>query len=207
MADPTAAPTAVPSDLPTSKSPPSSSGLPKFPFSASSLPQDPFYPRSPSDGPVFLDEQACVCVLRSFSDSNDDTAWRCLGNSTSDIYEGTSGKWFAATNNKTLTNDTAMNDASNPPKTDNALIADPKSDSLVPLASQNPNPLSPFNDACTAINETLFSTAYYNAAREIAANQTPVDAAPCWRAGAIPVQIQNLSSWQQTGCYSGFYCP
>ena len=207
MADPTAVPTALPSELPTSKGLPSSTGLPGFPFPASSLPQDPFYPHSPAGGPLFLDDQACVCALRSYSDSDDDTAWRCLGNSTTDVYVGTSGKWFATTNDGKLASDAPMSDASNPPKTDNALIAGPDSDSLIPLASVNPNPLSPFNDACTGINETLFSTAYYNAAREIAANQTPIDAAPCWRPGGIPVQIQNVSSWQETGCYSGFYCP
>lgn len=204
MSGPATSSSAAASPLPSSTGQPSAPNLPDLPFPASSLPQDPFYPHSSPQGPIFLDSQACVCALRSYSDSG--VAWRCLGNSTSDIYLGFSGKWFEFTNDESTITDASMNDASNPPNTDNTLIADAESESLVPLASANPNPLSVYDQACTGINETLFSTAYYNAARAIAADETPVDAAPCWRPGGIPVQIQNVSSWQTTGCYSGFFC-
>ena len=199
-------PSGLPSNLPSSII--SSIGLPSstsLPFPISDAPQDPFYPHSTADGPVFLDNQACVCALRSAPGSS--VAWRCLGNATSDIYVGESGKWYAPTNKGGDHSNAPIDDASNPPKTDEALLSDPKSDALVPLASVNPNPLTVYDNACTGINETLFSTAYYRASKEVAANQPPVDAAPCWRKGAFPVQIQNVTSWQKTGCYSGFFCP
>ncbi|KAL6719027.1 hypothetical protein ACLMJK_003262 [Lecanora helva] len=206
MSGPAAPSLEATSEIAAPRQVPSPTGLPMSPFPASSLPQDPFYPRSLPEGPVFLDSQACVCALRSPSDS-DDVAWRCLGNSTSDIYTGDSGKWFAATNKRSTASNLPIDDTSNPPDTNNALITTPNSSSLVPLGSVNPNPLSVFDGACTGINRTRFSTSYYRAVQEIKANQTPVDAAPCWRKGAVPVQIQNVSSWQATGCFSGFFCP
>jgi hypothetical protein len=39
--------------------------------------------------------------------------------------------------------------------------------------------LTPYDEACTAQNQTTFSTAFYRANQEIADNETAVDAAPC----------------------------
>ena len=190
--------------LPTSTAVPDANALP---FPATDLPQDPFYPHTTAVGPIFLDTQACVCSLQPNPDPDaSDPAWRCLGNSTSDIYIGTSGKWYNPVGDASKIINGSIDDASTPPDTNDALVVNNQTDALEPLSSVHPDPLSVFDDACTGVNETLFSTAYYRAAQEQANHQTPVDAAPCWRPGGYPVQIQNVSSWQTTGCYPGFFC-
>lgn len=66
--------------------------------------------------------------------------------------------------------------------------------------------LDVFSKACTGKNQTTFTTAYYRAVREIADNKLPVDAAPCYRPGAVPLQIQSADSWVKDGCNLGFLC-
>ena len=167
--------------------------------------QDPFLPRQPLTDPIFLDNGACRCALRHVSDDSDSTiAWRCLGNSTTDIYKDTSGKWFPSLNQDTIA--MQYDDNSNPPTLDEAMIFDEGSNKLMPINATNSATLSIYDSACDARNETTFSTAFYRADQEQKAGQTPVDAAVCWRAGAYPIQIQNVSSWDSQGCPEGFFC-
>ena len=174
------------------------------------VPENPFLPRWPAQGPVFLDTNACICALQKAPDGNTSSqVWECQGNSTSDPYTSTSGKWFN-TANAVGNVSTALNDASNPPVTDYPFVVSGNS-TLVPLASVDPNPLSVFDQACTGINRTNFTTSYYRAKDELDNKQTPIDAAPCWRPGAIPIPLTKASSWQNEtgffGCRQGFFCP
>lgn len=168
-------------------------------------PQDPFLPNWPVTGPTFLDNGACICAIQDVVDGErSTTAWRCRGNSTDSIYEGKSGVWFYATSQGGSSSN--ANDNSNPPDLTDAFVFPDGSTSLVRLDDLNPSPLSIFDQACTGVNETTFSTAFYRAAGEQEANQPPVDGAPCWRLGALPIEIVNASAWQQDRCGKGFFC-
>ena len=194
--------TSTQSSLPSSLA----STLPaSLPLSSNYVPEDPFWPRWPANGPVFLDTGACTCALQSAPDQNTTTqVWRCQGNATSYAYAGTSGKWFNAPITGILSSE--IDDASNPPALGSALVYSNDTEALVPLVSVNPDPLSVYDQACTGVNETLFSTAYYKTTHELSQNRTPVDAAPCWREGALPIPIRNTSTWQVGGCGKGFFC-
>ncbi|KAL2016210.1 hypothetical protein VTK56DRAFT_4067 [Thermocarpiscus australiensis] len=132
--------------------------------------------------------------------------WRCFGNQTEGANSLTSGKWFETTpdDRGTFQNITELNvnDASNPPATDSPMAWDPDTESLV-LGTQG---LSVWDRACTGVNWTSFSTSFYRAAEHLRQNATPVDAMPCWRPGAVPLRIQNVSHWQEHGCSKGFLC-
>ena len=174
----------------------------------SRLPTDIFLPTQATLGPLYLDDGGCLCALQSAPDSS--TAWRCLGNHTQEIYGGTSGKWFAVADAQAQWQGLALNDTSNPPELDSPLAQSANSSSdqpLVPLASVAANPLDVYDGACSGRNQTSFSTAYYRSEAAIQAKQPPIDAAPCYRSGAVPIQIQNVTAWQQDGCLEGFYCP
>ncbi|KAI5866109.1 hypothetical protein GGS23DRAFT_369953 [Durotheca rogersii] len=167
------------------------------------LPQDPFLPQELPEGPVFLDTQACLCALRGpeILDS-DNASWQCIGNQTQGVYTVTTGKWFNALHSGSKEG-LPMWDASNSPDTSRTLKWDPGLGSLV---DYTPSQLSVWDQACTGKNHTAFSTSYYRAAEAIVAEEPPVDAAPCWRPGAVPMQIQSVTSWQVKGCSDGFFC-
>ncbi|OKL59300.1 hypothetical protein UA08_05039 [Talaromyces atroroseus] len=166
------------------------------------LPQDPFYPQETPQGPSFVDSGGCVCALQETpaADSSD-AVWHCIGNQTEGVYTSTGGKWFNTINGGNVT-DGAINDKSNGPQTSQWLIWN--STSLE--ASSDASSLSPYDSACTGQNRTAFSTTFYQAAEELAINQTALAAATCWRSGASAVQIQNLTDWQTQGCSEGFLC-
>jgi hypothetical protein len=175
-------------------------------FEVAQLPQDPYLPQVTPLGPSFLDTQACLCALQTTpeEDSNS-TAWQCVGNQTVGVYTSTQGMWFNTLHGGNEV-DLPIYDASNGPDTTRPLIWNPTGNSLVPIANANTSNLSVFDKACTGRNRTTFSTALYLAASEESQGQTPVDAAPCWRPGAVPLQIQNVSDWQTNGCSEGFLC-
>ena len=179
-----------------------------LPFGSSYVPEDPFLPKWPPHGPVFLDTGACLCALLNPPNNSTSQVWQCQGNATSDPYTSNSGKWFNTPSVGSLS--TVLDDASNPPDTDNPLVVSNNS-TLVDLASVHPNPLSIFDQACTGVNQTNFTSSYYQAKDAIARKQPPVAAAPCWRPGAIPIPLTSASSWQNEttfiGCKQGFFCP
>ncbi|KAL7622376.1 hypothetical protein AAE478_007880 [Parahypoxylon ruwenzoriense] len=167
------------------------------------VPQDPFLPQEVPEGPVFLDTQACLCALRGPQALNsNDASWQCIGNQTEGVYMVTTGKWFNSLHGGSKEG-LPMWDASNPPDTSNAFMWDTDIDSFVEAV---PSELSVWDRACTGENHTTFSTSYYRAATAIDAEQVPTDAAPCWRPGAVPIQIQNATGWQVNGCNEGFLC-
>lgn len=179
-----------------------------LPGTSSYVPENPFLPKWPSQGPVFLDTAACICTLQKPPGNFSSQAWQCQGNGTSNPYTSISGKWYKTS--RAGNSSAAIDDASSPPDTDTPPVASDGS-TLVPLASMHPNPLSIFDQACTGINQTRFTTSYYRATREIAQGQPPIDAAPCWRDGAIPITLTEPLAWQNEttfiGCKEGFFCP
>ncbi|MDI1493480.1 MAG: hypothetical protein OHK93_005270 [Ramalina farinacea] len=178
-----------------------------LPYGSQGSIQDPFLPQWPSQGPIFLDTGACICALREPPPDNDQNKmqWRCQGNATDNIYIGNGGKWYAPDHDISDTKSLPVEDGSDPPKTDATFISQGKG-GLVDLGTVNPDPLSLQDQACTGLNQTSFSTSYYRAGVELAANQTPVAAAPCYLAGAIPIKLQNETSWLDEGCHQGFFC-
>ncbi|KAI1090440.1 hypothetical protein F5B19DRAFT_322499 [Rostrohypoxylon terebratum] len=168
------------------------------------IPQDPFLPQDEPQGPVFLDTQACLCALRGTDDIfSGESAWECIGNQTQGVYQVTTGKWFNNIGNGSLKNDLGISDASNTPDTSRQLMYDGGSSSLVDVVLGN---LSVWDQACTGLNRSSFSTSYYRASDQLAKNNTPTDAAACWRPGAIPITIQQVGDWQKNGCNEGFLC-
>ncbi|KAM5348133.1 hypothetical protein ACJ41O_007957 [Fusarium nematophilum] len=170
------------------------------------LPQQPFFPAVEPDGPTFLDSEACVCALQPLPSSAKDLAgagWQCIGNQTQGVYNVTSGKWFKAVHGKGRIN-LPMNDASNGPDTDEELTWDSKSRSLKPLTDKKR--LSVYDRDCTGKNQTTFSTSFYRSMKQLQRDQLPWDSAPCWRPGAMPLQLQGVDSWLKDGCKEGFLC-
>ncbi|KAI0467486.1 hypothetical protein F4859DRAFT_493510 [Xylaria cf. heliscus] len=174
-------------------------------------PQDPFLPRESSYGPSFLDSSACLCALRQVKQGSEDddegtndndAAWQCIGNQTQGVYEVTTGKWFESLHGGHQIS-LPIYDASNGPDTSKALIWDANKDTFVDADLEK---LTPYDRACTGANQTTFSTAFYRALAEREAGDTLVSAAPCWRPGGVPVEIQDVTSWDSTGCPLGFLC-
>lgn len=64
-------------------------------------------------GPYFIDTGGCRCALQTEVNKE---AWRCISNTTQDIYQGDSGKWFFAVNQSDSASLTApANSSTNPP--------------------------------------------------------------------------------------------
>jgi hypothetical protein len=177
-------------------------------------PQDPFLPRESQYGPSYLDTSACLCALQEVEpddnnndddkkEANSDAAWQCIGNQTQGVYTVTTGKWFKTLHGGNQEVNLPIYDASNGPDTGKALTWD---DGKHAFVDANLEGLTPYDKACTGVNQTTFSTAFYGALAEKARGDTPVSAAPCWRPGGVPIEIQNVTSWASTGCPMGFLC-
>ncbi|KAI1341281.1 hypothetical protein F5Y15DRAFT_29634 [Xylariaceae sp. FL0016] len=129
-------------------------------------------------------------------------SWQCIGNQTQGVYSVTTGKWFNSLQGGTNT-DLPIWDASNGIDTTKVLTWQNTSQTFV---DADPNTFTPYDKACTGVNQTIFSTAFYRAYAQKQAGETQVDAAPCWRPGGVPVEIQNVTSWEADGCPQGFLC-
>lgn len=167
------------------------------------IPQDPFLPQEDPRGPAFLDTQACLCGLRGVESLNSETpSWQCIGNQTQGVYSVTTGKWFNTLGSGSKEG-LPIWDASNGIDTTKPLMWNSEGRNFADVV---PSQLSVWDQACTGVNHTAFSTSYYGAVAALARNDTPVDAAPCWRPGAIPIQIQEVGDWNANGCSEGFLC-
>ncbi|KAK4166905.1 hypothetical protein QBC43DRAFT_256642 [Cladorrhinum sp. PSN259] len=177
--------------------------------------QAPFFPREPARGPTFLDTEACLCQRERRPDKRGEIFWRCIGDRTqnqtgADANEGrilrTTGKWFQPIHDDDDRGEDIFGlplyDDSNPPARDTSTQWDEGTSSLVPGTDK----LSVWDRACTGENRTSFSTSFYRAVAQTDNGETPVDAAPCWRPGAVPLQLQDVSDWTQNGCRPGFRC-
>ncbi|KAK4203485.1 hypothetical protein QBC40DRAFT_219430 [Triangularia verruculosa] len=171
--------------------------------------QVPFLPLHPPLGPTFLDTEACLCRREPNPATSVDHAesllWRCSGNQTVADVDVTTGKWFKPINKDEDTQivlQLPLNDGSNPPLREHPMRWDSESSSLIPGTEG----LSVWDQACTGENRTSFSTSYYRAAAQRDNAEVPVDAAPCWRPGAVPLRLQDVNEWQTKGCLPGFLC-
>ncbi|KAK4224076.1 hypothetical protein QBC38DRAFT_26928 [Podospora fimiseda] len=176
--------------------------------------QAPFFPREPARGPTFLDTEACLCQREFRPDNPRELWWRCIGdrtqNGTATVSREkilrTSGKWFEPSHDDDVSSNDVLGlplyDASNPPARDRASQWNNETSELVPGIDK----LSVWDRACTGENRTSFSTSFYRAVAQTNADEAPVDAAPCWRPGAVPLQLQGVSDWMDNGCKLGFQC-
>ncbi|KAH7041397.1 uncharacterized protein B0I36DRAFT_312757 [Microdochium trichocladiopsis] len=168
---------------------------------ASFLPQDPYLPQFAPQGPSFLDTEACLCALRD-APSGGQAAWQCIGNQTQNVYLADTGKWFLPQNEGSAAVDGPVWDASNPPDTARALTYAAGAG----FQDANLDSLSVFDRFCTAQNRSSFSTSFYAATDKLSQDEVPLEQMPCYRPGAIPMQIQSPSDWAATGCNEGFLC-
>ncbi|KAK0610160.1 hypothetical protein B0T17DRAFT_500903 [Bombardia bombarda] len=175
----------------------------------SALPQDPFLPQDQPLGPTFLDTEACLCHVQATPDSTKalqkgERLWRCFGNQTEGALLHRTGKWFRTTKRDTGTTayQLPIRDPYYPAVTGEPFRFDNASQALV----AGTDGLSVWDAACTGENQTTFSAAFYQAVDQQNRNELPIEAAPCWRPGAVPMQIQEVSDWQSKGCSEGFLC-
>ena len=136
-------------------------------------------------------------------------AWRCIGDAKEDIYEGTSGKWFPTDHiGRRADLNQTQNWDKNPPTLNATYIIkqeDGQSHSLVPLKDDTEPKPSLVDQLCTGKNDTEQTTMYYNATNDIAEGKTP-ERFGCIQKGAVPIIMQNITSWQERGCNLGFQC-
>ncbi|KAI1118600.1 hypothetical protein F5Y14DRAFT_220152 [Nemania sp. NC0429] len=167
-------------------------------------PQNPFLPREPNYGPSFLDASACLCSLQRIRHgaASTEAAWQCIGDQAQGIYAVTTGKWFQSRHGGREVS-LPVYDASNGPDTSKALSWDSRKNAFVDAELET---LAPYDRACTGVNQTTFSAAFYGAIAEREAGDTLVSAAPCYQPGGLPVEIQDVTSWDSAGCPLGFLC-
>ncbi|KAF6839303.1 hypothetical protein CMUS01_04338 [Colletotrichum musicola] len=173
-------------------------------LTAGMLPQDPYIPGDDPKGPSFVDTGACLCALRTTTDTGSfGTAWHCIGNQTQGVYSSTGGRWFNPVNAGDSSVEGPVNDDSNPPNTDKSFRW--TAGSLTELMSDE-NSFSAYDRACTGKNDTVFSTAFYESWAALEKDEDPIAAVPCLRVGAVPIQIQTVEGWEEFGCSPGFLC-
>lgn len=140
------------------------------------LPQDPYFPQSEPQGPTFLDTEACVCALQeSPAGGSGAASWQCIGNQTKGVYLTNDGKWFNGINDVSGITNLPIHDASNPPDTNTPLTFNRNTQTLEPADLAR---LDVWDKACTGVNKTTFSGAFYRAAEQQSRGETPIDAAP-----------------------------
>lgn len=174
-------------------------------------PQDPFLPRETIKGPAFLDTEACLCALQDVEPTANNaavhvrSAWQCIGNQTQGVYSVKTGKWFRSSSEPLGAKFAKLpiHDASRPLSTEKPMTWDALNEKFVDADLAK---LTPYDRACTAVNRTTFSQAYYEAHAAQAKGDAPVTAAPCYQPGAVPIEIQNVTSWIRDGCLEGFWC-
>jgi len=149
-------------------------------------------------GPYFIDTGGCRCALEIEINKE---AWRCISNTTQDIYAGNSGKWFYAvcqsdsgSLNEPANSDTNPPDLSTQYEVQNGQI------------EQFPNPAKGDpelqNVVCNGNNDTQASTKFYQNVANVVLGRD----LPCWQPGAVPLNLQNASEWNAMGCHHGFFC-
>lgn len=176
-------------------------------------------PAQAPEGPFYIDNESCQCALQLFNSTavhfegeGAEEAWRCIGDSHGDVYDGESGKWFLPTHPAAYADAGKTNDisqpfswAGNPPDLQKTFIVDNVTHDFEPLDDSVASQLSVLDAACSGQNSSEQSTKYYDSAAQIKAGETPTAATLCF-AGTQPVEIQNTSSWTTQGCNLGFFC-
>ena len=143
-------------------------------------------------GPIFVDEDACLCALLQELETE---AWKCTRNMTNDVYSGQTGMWFFATNQTDPASLHAPpNSDRNPPNVTTSYFIDGEGQDAKFVA---------FNeDFCSGVNDTEASSDLY----ELIPTSIMASTYLCWQPDAIGFVIQDASGWNATGCNLGFLC-
>lgn len=157
--------------------------------------------QSQPTGPTLIDDSGCRCALQKELSTE---AWRCVVNTTTDIYLGQTGRWFFAVNQ---TNSASLHDLpnsdSNPPNVSTSYFIESNGQNGQFVETNSSEETPNLGDViCSGRNDTNASSAFY---RYVATSITE-SSSPCWQPGIIPLTIQNASEWKATGCSLGFLC-
>lgn len=152
-------------------------------------------------GPVFTDDGGCRCALQEALGKD---SWRCIANTTSDIYSGQTGKWFFAVNQTDPTSlQEPFNSDSNPPDVNASYVIQNEGQNAEFVVITPQNETTDLGDViCSGKNDTDASSALY----KYAAVSTSESLSPCWQPGTIALVLRNASEWNATGCNLGFLC-
>ncbi|MCJ1472453.1 hypothetical protein MMC13_001101 [Lambiella insularis] len=160
-------------------------------------------------GPAFIDAALCRCALQSsnrldpYDAEPNPEAWRCIGENSADIYNGSTGMWFLPVRTKSSADlHEPDNWAGNPPDLTQVYIVDNGTGMFEVYAGEQSGYLSSADQACTGLNDTTQSEQYYASFQKSPSTTQQ----PCLQAGGQPINIQNATSWNQTGCSLGFFC-
>lgn len=151
-------------------------------------------------GPLFADDGGCRCALQEALDRE---SWRCIANTTSNIYSGQTGKWFLAVNQANPASlQESTNSDSNPPNVSTPYVirGEGQNPEFVDISSTTDT--TALGDmTCSGKNDTEASSTLY----KYIAESTEL-LSQCWQPGTTPLIIQNASQWIATGCNLGFLC-
>jgi hypothetical protein len=138
------------------------------------------------------------------NNSESEALWHCIGNQTQGVYETTGGKWFRVLGGDGEVN--AHGDVADLSHGPDLSVTYVWTEALEVLDGDGEGGLSIYDRACTGERHQTFSTAFYAAVEQKNSGQPMKDAAPCWRRGAVPIQIQGPEDWLENGCHPGFLC-
>ena len=152
-------------------------------------------------GPLFADDKGCRCALQEELGKE---SWRCIANTTSNIYSGQSGKWlFAVNQSNTASLHKPINSDSNPPNVGTLYVIEDAGPNAKFALSTPQNEISDLEDmSCSGRNDTEASSTLY----KLMAVSITESLSPCWQPGITPLMVQNASQWNATGCNLGFLC-
>ena len=151
-------------------------------------------------GPFIIDTGGCECALQEQLSTE---AWRCLGNTPQNIYDGQDGKWFFAldqSNTNSLREPVSSD--SNPPDPEQAYEIKNGHWYSFPDDGDNGVTGNVQDKSCTGRNQTRASALFYNQSASVFSGNDW----PCWQPATAPLVIQTPSEWNTTGCKLGFFC-
>lgn len=150
------------------------------------------------EGPQYVDNASCICRLRTIPYQ----AWRCSGNATEDVL--TTGKYYPPVDGTSpLNNDTEIWSGPKANTTVAYKVGGTNFRTLLPITDDSDSGSSVQDQVCTGQNDTEKSTVYYQQVDQI---QDGIIPQLCFLKDAVPVTIQNGTSWDETGCNAGFFC-
>lgn len=159
-------------------------------------------------GPTFIDSGACRCALENYHGGQ--SAWRCIGNRTQDIYDGSTGKWFELKDKDAGVplHQLPVQDNEFPPDNTTTFwgTGDTSDITLQEWDGSNNSTVNKYDQACSGTNDTDQTTLFYKTLDQIRHNEAPTAASGCLT-GNMPYPISNDSIWESQGCPPGFYCP
>ncbi|KAL9066079.1 MAG: hypothetical protein Q9161_007804 [Pseudevernia consocians] len=152
-------------------------------------------------GPLFVDNGGCRCALQETLGKE---SWRCIANTTSNIYSGQTGRWFfAADQDDPASLQELPNSDSNPPNLGTSYVIEGEGQNAEFVLITSKNETTDLGDiTCSAKNDSDASSYLY----QFMAVSATDSLSPCWQPGTIPLIIQNARQWNAKGCNLGFLC-